>query len=73
MGKRRAEVMECDNPACRTPPRVTSRYEPALGYYLGRGTYHHEGGGGPIPAVYACSPECIGPAVEYVIREAEAR
>lgn len=70
MGQRRATVARCDAPGC-TVERVTSALEPAIGYHLGKGQWATEGGGGPIPAIYACSEEHIAPAVIYVIDGAQ--
>lgn len=63
MAKRKALMMQCDNPNCPNEME-TSRDDPALGYYLGAGAWHLGYGGGPIPATYACSTTCITPAVE---------
>ena len=68
MGKQRVTMMVCDNPACRNR-HEHSKEEPALGYHLGKGFWADEGGGGPLTSVYACSTECITPAVMHVIRE----
>lgn len=66
--KIRVTVMVCDNPDCDDSYRHTKE-EPAYGFHLGKG-FWSQGGGGPIPATYACSEECIGPAVMHMIREA---
>lgn len=66
MGKRKAVMMDCDNPRCNVSNEHTSM-DPAPGYHLGKGAWHDFGGGGPIPAVYAHSKACIQPAVEAVI------
>lgn len=61
MAKQKATIEVCDNPECGNSEIVT-KDEPATGYHLGRG-FWVSGGGGPIPATYACSEECILPAV----------
>lgn len=70
MGKRTIQVMVCDNPDCDYRDEHT-RDEAALGYYIDRGQYHYGGGGGPIPKTFACSPACLGPAVDAMIRQSE--
>lgn len=68
MGKQRITVMVCDNPACgKQFPHSTE--EPAYGYHLGKGFWADDGGGGPLTSIYACSPECIVPAVMHSIKE----
>lgn len=64
MGREKATVMVCDNPECRKQ-FLHEKDEPALGYYFGKGMWHLGGGGGPILATYACSEECILPAIQY--------
>ena len=68
MGVRKATIATCDNPECDNEAE-TSRDDPAPGYYLGKG-YWVLGGGGPIPATYACSVECIAKAVQGQIDRA---
>jgi hypothetical protein len=65
---RKVTMLECDNPGCSNEYEH-SKDDPAPGYHLGKG-YWIVGGGGPIPATYACSPECITPAVLHNISEA---
>lgn len=65
--KHKAVVESCDNPDCSYEEIVTKE-EPARGYHLGKG-FWSLGGGGPIPAVYAHSKECIVPAIEAKIEE----
>lgn len=61
MAKRRVTVEVCDNPRCDSRPQQVDSTEPyALGYHLGKGTWHD---GGPIPKTFACSEACITPAV----------
>lgn len=67
MTKRKAAVMVCDNPQCGKM-KLTTPDEPALGYYLGKGTWHLAGGGGPLPGLYACSEKCILPAIQAAVR-----
>lgn len=54
-------MLSCDNPDCDNEME-TSKEEPAPGYHIGKG-FWVMGGGGPIPATYACSDECVGKAV----------
>lgn len=58
----------CDNPQCLSR-QEHSKDEPALGYHISGGAWHLGGGGGPIPATYACSVPCITPAIEARIKE----
>jgi hypothetical protein len=71
MGKQKVTVMICDNPECsESGPQIVTDQEPyAMGYHLGKGSMHHGGGGGPIPAVFACCRECILPALDAKIAE----
>lgn len=66
MGLRRVTFLECDNPACNSEYEH-SRDDPAPGYHI-KG-YWALGGGGPVPATYACSIECLAPAVAHRIQE----
>jgi hypothetical protein len=68
MSRERVTVMSCDNPACNERYEH-SKDEPAPGYHLGKG-YWVLAGGGPIPATYACSADCISAAVDHQIDEA---
>lgn len=61
--------MACDNPNCLNRYEHT-KDDPAPGYHLGKG-FWVEGGGGPIPATYACSAVCIAPAILETIRKAQ--
>lgn len=61
MAKRKVTMEGCDNPECPTEYEHDAQ-DPSPGYHLGKG-YWSLGGGGPIPATYACSEECIVPAV----------
>jgi hypothetical protein len=70
MGIKKVTIMECDNPSCHNWFFHTND-DPAPGYHLGKG-FWVMGGGGPIPATYACSPECIGVAVQANIERANA-
>ena len=65
MSTRKATLIECDSPSCDTEYEHT-KSEPAPGYHLGRG-YWVFAGGGPIPATYACSADCIQAAVDHNI------
>jgi len=62
MGKRKVTMMVCDNPECDNEEEIFPG-GPTLGYHLGRGAWHNVRGGGPIPPTYACSIDCISPAV----------
>lgn len=65
--KTRETMEHCDNPDCNNSYLV-SRDEPAPGFHLGKGFYVL-GGGGPIPATYACSYSCIKLAIRHMIEE----
>lgn len=69
MTKERATIEYCDNPNCLDRQVVTSD-EPAVGYHFGKG-FWVLGGGGPIPAFFAHSKECIIPALEHIMDEQE--
>jgi hypothetical protein len=58
--------MVCDNPRCDIE-REGFSLEPAFGYYLTKGEYHEMTYGGKIPRTYACSIQCISPAIEAQI------
>ena len=63
MGKETKTVLICDNPDCDTVRILPDTdNEVLLGYYLSR-SGHLSFGGGPIPELYACSEDCIKPAV----------
>lgn len=62
MAKRKTVMEFCDNPECEYECEVDAQEPSAPGYHLGKGHWNL-GGGGPIPATYACSEECITPAV----------
>jgi hypothetical protein len=49
----------CENPECgnETPA------EQGWGYFIGRGHFMDAGIGGPISKTYACSLDCIAPAI----------
>lgn len=68
MGARKATMLACDNPSCDFEMETTKE-DPAYGYHL-TGAIHMEWGGGPIPKTFACSPECIEPAIEATVKEA---
>jgi hypothetical protein len=69
VGSRKADVVECDNPTCKTPPKITSKDDPVIGIYLKGGLWVYSGGGIAIPDIYACTPKCLPAAVEHVIEE----
>lgn len=77
MAKRKATILECDNPDCDSWV-VVDEATPALGYHFdGGGKYakrhvgvvHWMGGGRPIRSFYACSSVCIVPAMNARIEE----
>ena len=72
MGKRKALMEQCDNPNCQTSYEF-DKEDPNPGYHLGKGVYVLGGGGGPIPATYACSTECIVPAIDANIDRMNGR
>lgn len=59
--KKKATVETCDNPECGTIEIVGD--EVVFGYHLGKGYWASGLGGGPVRATFACSEECILPAV----------
>lgn len=63
MATKKVQVMQCDNPECRAEA-ITSKEEPAFGFYIQRGFWATGSGGGPLRNIYACSVECITPAIE---------
>lgn len=65
MALEKVTMMSCDNPDCDYREEHTKE-EPASGYHLGRG-YWVLGGGGPIPATYAHSLECVVPALQHMM------
>lgn len=71
--KHKVTVLECDNPDCAKlvmPEELdTNWYQ---GIHLGKGFYHLEWGGGPLPALFACQISCVGPAIEHAITESRA-
>lgn len=71
MAKAKVWVMVCDNPRCPNEPQITTEEDPAMGYYFGKGTWVLGGGGGPIPAIFADTSECIKPAMDHMIEEAQ--
>lgn len=68
MPKRKEQVVvwTCDNPRCVTTTVEGPAFDPPVGYWINSGRIHYAGGGGPLGQVYACSFECLGPAVEAV-------
>jgi len=62
MATRRATLLVCDNPACDNEYEH-SKDDPAPGYHFERGYWETGGGGGYLPKTYACSQECITPAI----------
>ncbi len=68
MAKEKVEIEVCDAPGCAST-EITTKDEPALGYYIFKGMWRGGGGGSPIPRVFACSTEHLGPAVEARLKE----
>lgn len=70
MAKRKITVEVCDNPRCKKGEgefpyqEETYPHESTMGYHLGKGTWVHGGGGDYVPPTYACSADCIVPAIE---------
>lgn len=69
MAKAVKKFMICDNPKCNSA-HEDDEIAVVLGYYIQSGSVHQGGGGGPVAKVYACSEECLGPAVTAVFYEA---
>lgn len=65
MAKRKAVMEVCDNPDCRNEFESSKEY-PAAGLHF-KGGFWVSAGGGPIPSFYACSDECVVPAMNHVI------
>lgn len=65
MAQRKAIVEVCDNPDCDFE-YVVEKSAPSPGFHLGKG-YWVLAVGGPLPAIYAHSYDCIVPAIEYAI------
>lgn len=63
MAKETKTVLICASPECGTVHILSDIEDDApYGYYLS-GSAHLSFGGGPIPELYACSEDCIKPAV----------
>lgn len=73
MAKQKVVVEVCDNPRCDSEPQISTKEDPALGFYLGKGFWADGAGGGPLPATYACSKECIVPAINANIDRSPGR
>lgn len=65
MGRRSATLQECDNPTCQTETEYVRGEKLPHGYYFDKVTESHEWGGGSLPKMYACSYECIVPALKF--------
>lgn len=72
MSRQTRHVEVCDNADCNRTS-FTAKDEPALGIYLKGGVQHQSWGGGPIPKTYACSMECIVPAIVANLYRADGR
>lgn len=66
------KVLACDNPHCdvSSPLNPDVPDEKPEGIYIDKGMVREEGRGGPFTRVYACSSNCIGPAVTAVFEDA---
>ncbi|AWN07772.1 hypothetical protein HOT31_gp101 [Microbacterium phage Hendrix] len=71
MARKKMMVVICDNPDCDS--EITEQIDrsedmdPPTGFTLGKGSYSQDWGGGPLPALFACSTACIVPAIENAI------
>lgn len=63
MARRQIEILECDNPACGKSFEMGG--DPVLGIHLSGGIIHEGTGGGSFDEVFACSNECLAPAVRH--------
>lgn len=68
MATKRVTVLMCDNPACEIA-HIDNKDEPAHGYHGKQVGIHLQYGGGSIKKWYACSLECIAPAIEHLWQE----
>lgn len=66
MARRQIEILECDNPACGKGFDVG--VDIVLGIHLSGGIIHEGTGGGSFGEVFACSDECLAPAVREAYR-----
>lgn len=69
MSKHKITVERCENPTCSNEAEVVPG-EVTPGVAVGRGVYYDGFVGGPLPAIYACSVECLSPAVQAAIEKA---
>jgi hypothetical protein len=69
VAKRTIVVMDCDNPDCDNTQEHNAQSGPALGIFIDKGQWHFEGGGMPLPTTYACSFDCLSPALAHMTRE----
>lgn len=68
MASRTVKMLECDNPQCSARFPHTKE-DPAPGVFIDRGWWDLSGGGSFAKA-YACSWDCLEPAVREVAQEA---
>lgn len=61
MAKKKVTAFECDNPRCGQI--VLEEDGIAFGYHIGRVIQHAAWGGGAANRTFACSEECITPAI----------
>jgi hypothetical protein len=66
MARSKVTLETCDNPQCGYEQMIDTSGEPAQGYHFTKG-FWVLGGGGPIPAFYACSKACIVRALDRVM------
>lgn len=71
MAKRKATIEICDNPDCESEiqTQLVDGVNAIIGFHLGKGSYAQDWGGGPLPAIFACSTDCIVAAIEHKIYE----
>lgn len=69
MATRKATFQVCDNPECTTETEVDDQEPMAWGIYIDRGSFHTNGGGGPLNKIYACTLGCLSEAVRASIAE----
>jgi hypothetical protein len=69
MPTRKVTIVECDNPECDS--EYIDGEEDGIGYHFLKGYQIDGGGGWPIPKVYACSKDCLAPAIEAVVMQAD--
>lgn len=63
----KSKIYECDNPQCRKRvPEKEPGIEAAEGFHFGGILHIHPGGGDSFASdTYACSPNCLAPALVH--------